>query len=128
MSKGNNNNLKIKNMTNLSYTVFAPTATKENATCLGEINFLNNKLWKVAVMLGYAFNSNVLTTTGLSFSSRGYNDDDIANAEKFLTANHIEFKKEMSLNHWDVIIKISKSKANLEAIAKAYKSFYRKNK
>ena len=115
-------------MTNLCYTVFAPTATKENAACVGEINFLNNKLWKVAVMLGYAFNSHVLTPVGLSFSSRGYNDDDITNAEKFLTANRIEFKKEMSLNHWDVIIKISKSKANLEAISKAYKSFYRKNK
>ena len=115
-------------MTNLMYTVFAPTATEENATCLGEVNFLNNKLWKVAVMLGYAFNSNVLTTVGLSFSSRGYNDDDIANAEKFLTANHIEFKKEMSFNHWDVIIKISKSKANLEAISEAYKGFYKKNK
>lgn len=115
-------------MTNLSYTVFAPTATKENATCLGEINFLNNKLWKVAVMLGYAFNSNVLTTAGLSFSSRGYNDYDIANAEEFLTTNHIEFKMEMSLNRGGVIIRISKSKANLEAIAKAYKSFYRKNK
>lgn len=128
MSKGNNNNLKIKIMTNLSYTVFAPTATKEDATCLGEINFLNNKLWKVAVMLGYAFNSNVLTTVGLSFSSRGYNDDEISAAESFMQAKGIVYKKEMSLNHWDTVLKVSKSKANLEAIEKAYRAFYRKNK
>lgn len=115
-------------MTNLSYTVFAPTATKENATCLGEINFLNNKLWKLAVMLGYAFNSNVLTTVGLSFSSRGYNEDEISAAESFMQAKGIVYKKEMSLNHWDIVLKVSKSKANLETIEKAYRAFYRKNK
>lgn len=115
-------------MTNLSYTVFAPTATKENATCLGEISFLNNKLWKLAVMLGYAFNSNVLTTVGLSFSSRGYNEDEISAAESFMRAKGIVYKKEMSLNHWDTVLKVSKSKANLEAIEKAYRAFYRKHK
>lgn len=95
---------------------------------MGEIWFISKKLWKLAIMLGYDFSANVLTTRGLSFSNIIDNSEEINKVSSFLDRNNIKYKIELSYSGWNKCVIVSKSKSNIEIINNLYDAFYKANK
>lgn len=108
--------------------ILNPNITENECTCIGEIWFISKKLWKLAIMLGYDFSANVLTTRGLSFSNIIDNSEVINKVSSFLDRNNIKYKIELSYNGWNKCVIVSKSKSNIEIINNLYDAFYKANK
>ena len=117
---------KITDMKTIN--ILNPYITEKECTCMGEIWFIRKKLWKLAIMLGYDFSANVLTTRGLSFSNIIDNSEEINKVSSFLDRNNIKYKIELSYNGWDKCAIVSKSKSNIEIINNLYDAFYKANK
>lgn len=117
---------KITDMKTIN--ILNPNITEKECTCMGEIWFIRKKLWKLAIMLGYDFSANVLTTRGLSFSNIIDNSEEINKVSSFLDRNNIKYKIELSYKGWDKCVIVSKSKSNIEIINNLYDAFYKANK
>lgn len=102
---------------------YLPDPQNPTDACVGEHYFLHKiRHWKLAVILGYSWQSTVVTQRGFSFFPRKGTREYI---ENFLTENGIEYKVASSMGGWSLLVNISKKKANLQKIDEMYEKFYK---
>ena len=92
-------------------------------SCLGEQWFIKKPLWKMALLLGWNFTDNYLTARGFSF----YNykaDDLVKRVTDFCECHGIKYTIQLSENHVQKIVNVSRSAKTITAINVLYKRFY----
>ena len=98
--------------------------TNPQPRCMGEKWFIEKPLWKMSLLLGWDFSDNYLTKRGFSFYN--YLPDDFVNkVVEFCQKYGIKYKIEMSLNHVQKIVVVSKTAKSLSIIDKLYNDFYK---
>lgn len=109
--------------------VYLPHPSKAKPATVGEEWFFKKAHWKLAVILGYSWSDDIVTTFGFSFFNiRSVNSKYAEQITNFLEANGIKYSTEYSDNFWQYRIKISKAKKYLEIIDDLYKKYYTKKK
>lgn len=105
---------------------YLPSPVNPVVTCVGEHYFFTKiRHWKLAVILGYAWDTHVATQRGLSFFSLtvARNGKDTLLVDR-LNSLGIKYKESISSGGWSYVITISHSKKNLALIDELYEEFF----